>query len=221
MNRRRWIRNLGAGLLAQYLNSLHAAWAAGKNPLPPGIHRLSGDVRLNGETAREGMQVKPGDSIATGKDSEVIYIIGQDAFLQREQSLVSIGGDALKNVLRLVSGKLMSVFSKGEKQIQTGTATIGIRGTGCYLETGPERDYFCLCYGKAEIASARHPEKSELIETRHHDHPVYIYPNGEKMMVPATVINHSDSELILLESLLGRVPPFYGYGSSYDKAEKN
>jgi hypothetical protein len=36
------------------------------------------------------------------------------------------------------------------------------------------------------------------------------------MMVPAMMMNHSDAELILLESLVGRLPPFYGQGfSSY------
>jgi hypothetical protein len=34
------------------------------------------------------------------------------------------------------------------------------------------------------------------------------------MMVPAGVINHSDDELNLLESLVGRLPPFYGQGGT-------
>jgi hypothetical protein len=36
-----------------------------------------------------------------------------------------------------------------------------------------------------------------------------------KMMVPADVINHTDAELILLESLVGRVPPFGGNPTPY------
>ena len=36
-----------------------------------------------------------------------------------------------------------------------------------------------------------------------------------KSMVPAEVKNHSDSELEMLEALVGRVPPFYGKTGSY------
>ena len=35
-----------------------------------------------------------------------------------------------------------------------------------------------------------------------------------KMMVPAGVINHSDAELEMLETLVGRTPPFWGQGGS-------
>ena len=51
------------------------------------------------------------------------------------------------------------------------------------------------------------PEVSEIVSTQHHDEPRYIY-SGEKRIDPAPVINHSDQELILLERLVRRVPPF-------------
>jgi len=51
------------------------------------------------------------------------------------------------------------------------------------------------------------PEISETVTTSHHDQPRFIY-SGEKRIDPAPVINHSDQELILLERLVGRVPPF-------------
>ena len=69
--------------------------------------------------------------------------------------------------------------------------------------------YFCLCYGTADIASNKAPDKVETIQTEHHEHPVILHANGSQMEA-AEMINHTDSELILLESLLGRVPPFYG-----------
>jgi hypothetical protein len=215
MNRRKLMKSLATILLADYLGSLHQVWAAGNKLPPPGIQRIKGEVKVNGQSASEGMRINPGDTIITGSGSEVIYVIGNDAYLQRDQSVVSISADLLKGGLRILSGKLMSVFGKGNKQLQTSTATIGIRGTGCYIEASPEKVYFCLCYGIAEVAPLSHPEKIETIETSHHDHPVYLYANGEKMMVPAEVVNHSDSELILLESLVGRLPPFYGKASHY------
>lgn len=217
MNRRNLFKNLGALLLAERLGALHSAWAAGNKLPPPGLQRINGDVRVNGQTAREGMPILPGDTISTGKNSEAIYVIGKDAYLQRDQSVVSISSDTLKGGLRILTGKLMSVFGKGDKQIATGTATIGIRGTGCYIEAAEEKVYFCLCYGKADVASIKDPSHSETIESTYHDHPVYLHASGEKMMVPADVINHTDAELTLLESLVGRVPPFYGQSGYYKK----
>lgn len=217
MNRRNLFKNLGALLLAERLGALHSAWAAGNKLPPPGLQRITGDVRVNGQPARQGMPIVPGDTISTGKNSEAIYVIGNDAYLQRDQSIVSISGDTLKAGLRILTGKLMSVFGKGDKQIATGTATIGIRGTGCYIEAAEDKVYFCLCYGKADVASIKDPSHRETIETTYHDHPVYLHASGEKMMVPADVINHTDAELILLESLVGRVPPFYGKTGNYKK----
>ncbi len=54
------------------------------------------------------------------------------------------------------------------------------------------------------------PEHVESIESLHHDHPLYLHANGEHMMVPATVHNHTDDELYLLENLVGRLPAFAG-----------
>jgi hypothetical protein len=49
----------------------------------------------------------------------------------------------------------------------------------------------------------------ETVVTEHHDQPRYVYPAGvAQRIVRAPVINHSDAELILLESLVGREPPF-------------
>ena len=216
MQRRQLIKGIAALAITEHLGVLHTAWAAGGKLPPPGIYRIKGEVRINGQIVKEGTPVRPGDTISTGAQSEVIYIIGNDAYLQRDRSTVSIAGDALKAGLRVLSGKLMSVFGKGEKHIETTTATIGIRGTGCYIETEENRVYFCLCYGKAEVTSPKMPGQVETIETEHHDHPVYLQADGKQMMVPAAIMNHSDAELILLENLLGRFPPFYGkFNSSY------
>ena len=47
------------------------------------------------------------------------------------------------------------------------------------------------------------------MKTVHHDAPRFIYPAGRPRIIErAPVINHKDEELILLESLVGRVPPF-------------
>jgi hypothetical protein len=210
MKRRKLLKGILALTLADYVAALHSVWASEKNLPPAGVQHLRGEVKINGEAARLGMLIQPGDRISTSSQSEVIYVIGQDAYLQRDHSTVSINAENLKNGLRVLSGKLMAVFGKGEKQIETTTATIGIRGTGCYIEAEADKVYFCLCYGKAEVAAHKMPEKTEYIETTYHDNPVYLYADAAQMMEPADAINHTDNELILLENLVGRLPPFYG-----------
>ncbi len=217
-----------AGLLtaAERIGLIRAALANGNNPVPPGLHRIKGAVTVNGQPAREGLLIKPGDSVTTGAGAEALYVIGQDAFLQRESSTVSFGAD-IANFMRVVSGKILSVFGRGNRNIAVATATIGIRGTACYIEQ-PEKimrsgipgdgagatapTYFCLCYGEARVIPKAAPQQSETVITTHHDHPLYIHDDMKmpSMMVTAPVINHTDAELIMLENLVGRWPPFYG-----------
>lgn len=212
ISRRTLLRQLAtAGLLANLPLALREALAAGGKPLPPGIYKVSGKVSHNGKPAVEGMLVKPGDTLVTGAGSQVVYVIGQDAYLQRDNSTVSILGDTVTTGLRMLSGKLLSVFGKGNKQLQTSSATIGIRGTGCYIESEPDRAYFCLCYGVADVVPANAPDKPQTVVTNHHEKPIWISrTETNQPYSPAHVVNHSDEELELLESLVGRTPPFHG-----------
>ncbi len=223
-NRRRTLKALAAaGLLgpAGISGLIRDALAKGEVPVKTGLQKIKGEVIINHRLAVEGQLIKPGDSIVTGRNSEAIYVVGQDAYLQRELTTVNFGAEALQNLLRVVSGKILSVFGKGTKTIQTSTATIGIRGTGCYIEdegTGAKaRTYFCLCYGSVDLTPKAAPHEAESYTTTHHDKPMYIHNDMAmaKMMVPAEVINHTDEELTLLEGLVGRVTPFYGTGKKY------
>lgn len=200
-----------AGLLGNIPGLIRAALAAGDKPIASGIYKIDGTVTVNGQSARLGMLIKPGDTVATGPKSEVVYVVGQNAFLQRDNSTVNLLGESVLAGLRIVSGKLLSVFGKGDKKIETRTATIGIRGTGCYIEAETTRMYICLCYGEADYTPLVAPEKSTRIMTTHHESPVWI--SGENREAPisqAPMINHNDAELTLLESLVGRIPPFAG-----------
>ena len=218
---------IGAGGISGLIQN---ALANAKDPVATGMHKITGDVRVNGIKAKEGMLLKNGDTIETGNKSQAIYVLGQDAFFQRDNSKVNFGSTATAEVMRVVTGKILSVFGKGNRTIQTSTATIGIRGTGCYIEDEPDysgslpvgagntplnsaksaRTYFCLCYGTAELVPTAAPDQKETITTKHHDHPLYVHsdPKMTTAMVPAGVMNHSDVELALLESLVGRQPPF-------------
>lgn len=192
---------------------IRSALAAGNYPGVQGLHKVKGEVRINGKRTWEGQPVLPGDKVTTGADGEAIYVIDRNAFLQRSNSVVQFGREATKEFFRVVTGRILSVFEPGEKRLVVPTAVIGIRGTACYIEAEPKKVYFCLCYGTAEIEPKAEPGRVERIETRHHDHPVYIHHDkGMPSMVNAKVANHTDDELIMLEWLNRRRPPFYGQG---------
>ena len=130
--RRRTLKALAAaGLLgpAGISGLIRDALAKGDAPIRPGLHKIRGEVVVNRRLATEGQLIKPGDTIVTGAGSEAIYVIGNDAFMQRELTTVSFGAEAVQNLMRVVSGKILSVFGKGARTIQVSTATIGIRGT--------------------------------------------------------------------------------------------
>jgi hypothetical protein len=175
-----------------------------------GIYRVRGDVRLNGEPAREGGEARIADTIVTGADGEVVFVVGRDAMLVRRNSNVSLLADGL----RAVTGAILSVFASGErKQIQTGTAVIGIRGTALYIEAEASRTYVCTCYGEVVLEPAGDPSSRETVRTAHHEQPRYIMASGApQMIMRAPVLNHTDAELILLEGIVGRQPPFVGQG---------
>jgi len=172
------------------------------------VRTIQGDLKINGKPAEAGTLVRPGDAIVLGNGALATFVVGQDAFLMRENSHAELMGSGLVSVLQLITGKLLGVFaSGGERRLVTATATIGIRGTGAYVEAEPRRTYFCLCYGAAEVTATMGGAR-ESFSTRHHDSPRYIYGDGRaRAIAPASVANHTDSELILLESLVGRSPP--------------
>jgi hypothetical protein len=213
-SRRRLLKQLSVlGLLSGpgIPGLIRSALAAGNYPSVQGMHKIKGDVRINGKPAREGQAVLPGDKVTTGANGEAIYIIDKNAFLQRSNSVVEFGKEAAKEFFRVVTGRILSVFEPGSKRLVVPTATIGIRGTACYIEAEQTKVYFCLCYGTAEIEPVAEPGRMERISTRHHDHPIFIHADkGMPAMAVAQPINHTDDELIMLEWLNHRRPPFYG-----------
>lgn len=209
--RRTLLRGATAATIAAGMLHLRAALAAGT--LPPGVAQVKGDVRINGKPAERGQRVAPGDVIVTGRDGELVFVAERDAFLVRANSRIEFGSAAARGavtVLRVLTGALLSVFESGaRREIRTTTATIGIRGTGIYVETEAQRTYACTCYGEAVLTPVDDPAAAETVRTRRHDQPRYIYGKGmPQMMAAAPVVNHTDAELQMLEALVGRKVPF-------------
>ena len=121
------------------------------------------------------------------------------------------------NQSRLFTGVLLSVFGKGPYSVHGPTSTIGIRGTGLYLEAQPDVTYVCTCYGATDIAVSDDPKISDSIVSADHDAPRYVLarPDKGRRIVPAPFKNHTDLELMLIESLVGRNPPFSLFDESY------
>ena len=211
VTRRGWLKWTAGG--AAGLALLRDALAAGESE--KGVYRVKGEARVNGAPARVGMDVKAGDLITTGKASELVFVIGRDAMMVRAGARIEVEGRRgalLESGLRIVTGAVLSVFEPGKpKRITTATATIGIRGTGIYVEALPDETYVCTCYGVADIAAVDDPSAHETVRTEHHDQPRFVMARGApQMILKAPVVNHTDAELILLEDLVGRRPAFYG-----------
>lgn len=184
------------------------------------IYSLDGVALVNGKPATLKTRIRAGDRVQTRADSEIIFVVGADSFIMRSNSEMQIEGSGFFiDSLRMLSGKLLSVFARrqSEKVLRmiSPTATIGIRGTGVYMEAEPDLTYLCTCYGQVALASTDDPDDTELITTTNHDMPRYIAskPNRGSSIRAAPVINHSDAELKLLEAIVGRKVP-KGFGKS-------
>lgn len=221
--RRLWlIKALAAGAFGLGLPNAQALGFSifGSKPakLPPdqSIYGLSGDVLVNNQQATLSTPVKPGDTLQTGKNSEVIFVVNSHAMILRGDSLLVVEraetsiSSLVIGGLRMLTGKLLSVSRNSPMRVTTATATVGIRGTGFYVESDPELSYFCTCYGATEVQATDDPESREIIAASHHDRPVYIVKDGGKgkNIRNAPFLNHSDQELALIETLVGRTTPF-------------
>lgn len=181
--------------------------------IKPGMRSVTGDVRINGEPAGLDAIVAPGDVVTTGPGAEATLIQGFNAYLIRGDGEIMFPEETpAAKVLSVVQGQLISVFGKENLEIDMPLATIGIRGTGVYVEAWPDRNYICLCYGQARIIPKMDEHYLEALDTFHHNAPRNLYAkpeeHGGKLIEPAEMINHTDEELILLESLVGRIPLF-------------
>jgi hypothetical protein len=235
--RRVLIQALAAGLFAAGFPGSNALAFSlfGDRPkkLPPGqsIYRITGQAMVNGKEATMETRIKPGDTVQTAKDSELIFVVNTHAMILRSNShLVLEAGQQYPaparkpeekssddnpfsmviNGLRMLTGKLLTVSRHSPMRVNTVTATIGIRGTGFYLEADSDLTYFCTCYGITDVVASADPESTTTVVSYHHNRPLYI-TKGESQgnnIRNAPFINHTDQELTLIEALVGRTTPF-------------
>ena len=228
------IRALAAGLLGAGLTSAQAITFGifGSKPrkLPEGqsIYGLSGQVTVNDQQATLATRIKAGDTVQTAQNSEVVFVVNSHSMILRSESKLQIEQpenspeSLIIGGLRMLSGKLLSVSRNSSMRVTSSTATIGIRGTGFYIEADPERTYFCTCYGVTDVQATNDPQSRENIVATHHDRPLYIVADGGSgnNIRNAPFVNHTDQELALIETLVGRRTPFVFSNDAYTGPRK-
>lgn len=239
--RRQWlIQALATGLFGAALPQAQAQGfnIFGSRPaqLPPSqsIYSIAGDVKVNDQPATLNTSIRPGDVVQTGTNSQLIFVVNTHSMILRGDSRMVIEkpaqapadtslASAIIGGLRLISGKVLSVSRNSPMRITTSTATIGIRGTGFYVESDPEQTYFCTCYGVTDIQATNDPESKEQVAATHHDRPLYIVKDGGtgKNIRNAPFLNHSDQELSLIETLVGRKVPFVFSKDAYSAPRRS
>jgi len=190
------------------------------------IYELRGNVLVDDKPATESTIITANSNVVTESNSHIIFVVGKDAHILRSNSRMDLGGSGMAaDFLRLVHGKLLSVFGKRfgsrDLKVRTSVATIGVRGTGLYTESTPESSYICTCYGETEIMSSQDESSKEVIVSKHHDSPRYVLADGKggELIQPAPFIDHTDAELMLIEALVGRTAPFSSV-MGYDKPRR-
>ena len=166
---------------------------------------LRGDAFVNGQKLRQEQFIQTGDSVETGPDGYLVFVMGNSAFLVRQNSRFTVErGDTLfaVSVLRLLTGAIVSVWKKGNyRTISTPTLTAGIRGTGVYTEVTPEgRTYLCNCYGTVELNAGR--DHALSVSDYHQSFWAEVAPREGRVLTPATAINHTDEEVEMVAALV-------------------
>lgn len=216
------VRALTAGLLGAGWSGAEAitfgVFGSRPRKLPEGqsIYGLSGQVTVNDQPASLSTQIKPGDTVQTAQNSEIVFVVNTHSMILRSESklLIEQSQESATSLiiggLRMLSGRLLSVSRNSPMRLTSSTATIGIRGTGFYMEAEPDRTYFCTCYGATEVEATADPQSRETVTAKHHDRPLYIVTDGGSgnNIRNAPFINHTDQELALIETLVGRKTPF-------------
>lgn len=179
------------------------------------IHELTGEVLLNGRRLLRGARIAPGDSLYAGPGASLWFTLGADAFFLRERSELRLEARARSAIiegLRLITGALGATFARGaERRVIARTVTIGIRGTGIYLDTTPEQTYACTCFGATELKSADDGammESVKVVTGNHFARRIWRDPKMGMRILEAPFERHTNAEIARLESLAGRPDPF-------------
>lgn len=173
------------------------------------VVELRGDALLNGQRMTAAQTIQTGDSVETGPNSQLVFVVGNASYLVRQNSRLTVERGPTLNVvtvLRMLTGAVASVWGRGTtRQIVTPTLTAGIRGTGVYTEVLPQqnyRSYFCNCYGTVEMSAG--PDRTVSRSDYHQSFWGEAEPKNGRYLTPAKAINHTDEEMEYLAKLVNQ-----------------
>lgn len=189
----------------------------GANAQVAAIRELSGTVLVSGRVITPASIIKAADTVYTTRGAALWFTLGGDAYFLRQETELRLEpsriGETAINALRLLTGALGATFARGgRRSIIARTATIGIRGTGVYVETGPNETYACTCFGTTELYT---PEERmmERVPVTAVNHLARSIPRiGAQREAPFE--RHTNEEMARLERYAGRPDPFQGAGSA-------
>src|SRR3954471_23795846 len=199
ISRRHFLAGLGTALLPLPAPA-QPSWGV--------VRELSGEVTVNDFAASRQRALQPGQTLRTGADGRVWFTIGNDAFFLRPNSRLRLDGsrssEPIIDLLRLVTGALGATFQRGmRRSIATATATIGIRGTGVYIEATPAWTYACTCFGTTEVSSSL----NERFAVSAQSHEARLIRPGVPI-ARTSFERHTNEEMAAREALVGRPNPF-------------
>ena len=199
ISRRQFLAGLGTVVLPLPA-SAQAQWGM--------VRDFIGDVTLNGFPVTRQTALQPGQTLATGRDGNIRFTIGNDAFFLRPNSRLRLEGsrpsEPVLDFFRLVTGALGATFQRGmQRAIVTPTSTIGIRGTGVYIEAAPAWTYACTCFGTTEVSSSM----NERFAVSAENHEARLIRPGVPI-ARTGFERHTNEEIAALEALVGRPNPF-------------
>ena len=114
-DRRRLLKFLLAGSVA-YPATSSALWFFNDDKEIKPIHRWSGSIKINGHTLQPTSMIKPGDTVETGDDSEIVFTQGKDAYLLRSNTRIILNNNGVIDILRLLSGAMLSVLDRARRR---------------------------------------------------------------------------------------------------------
>jgi len=168
------------------------------------IEYMEGEVTLNGEAARIGLEVEPGSTVRTGSESycEVIFQ-GRNIFQIQEDSTAVISIDASSGGIELERGSLAAVFKQVRTlgaggdgfQLKTPVAVAGVRGTAFFIKAEDgSSTYVCTCNGTLELEDV---EEGNRLRVRSEHHTAYRFSTTDTGIrrIRAPLLYHNDSDL--------------------------
>ena len=176
------------------------------------VVELTGEVWLNGNRLRPNQSVQTGDTVETGPQGHLIFVIGRTAFQVRASTVLSVmrGATFLTvSELQIKQGGVVSVWAQSTpSRIVTPQVTVNVKLAGVYTEVSAShrRTYCCNCFGPVQLNTEGEVKASHA--EHHQSFWVDAPQGGFDRLEAAPTVKHTDHEVAFLNQLLHQPPPW-------------